>query len=161
MAESNKTVAVKGSTAVESPNRIENPGFEPEHKRIHDVDPDKAAKAERGISLLFLLSGVLSASAFAFYFLFPIVPGDLWSVRLNTLLVGVAISAGLLALGVGTVHWAKALMHGHELVEDANASRRWLSQQPEVRANHISLMGWSNGASTALKVSRPSAPGAV
>ena len=123
MAESNKTVAVKGSTAVERPNRIENPGFEPEHKRIHDVDPDKAAKAERGISILFLLSGLLSALAVVFYFLFPIVPGDLWSVRLNTLLVGVAISAGLLALGVGTVHWAKALMHGHELVEERHETR--------------------------------------
>lgn len=43
----------------------------------------------------------------------------------------------------------------HELVEDANASRRWLSQQPDVRANHISLMGWSNGGSSVLWAVRP------
>jgi dienelactone hydrolase len=42
-----------------------------------------------------------------------------------------------------------------ELVEDANASRRWLSQQPEVQADHISLMGWSNGASSVLWTVRP------
>src|SRR5215472_3301345 len=42
-----------------------------------------------------------------------------------------------------------------ELVEDANASRRWLSQQPEVRADHISLLGWSNGASSVLWTVRP------
>jgi dienelactone hydrolase len=43
----------------------------------------------------------------------------------------------------------------HELVEDANASRRWLSQQPDVRADHISLLGWSNGASSVLWTVRP------
>lgn len=43
----------------------------------------------------------------------------------------------------------------HELVEDANASRRWLSQQPEVRADHISLLGWSNGGSSVLWTVRP------
>jgi dienelactone hydrolase len=42
-----------------------------------------------------------------------------------------------------------------EPVEDANASRRWLSQQPDVRADHISLMGWSNGASSVLWTVRP------
>jgi dienelactone hydrolase len=43
----------------------------------------------------------------------------------------------------------------HELVDDANASRRWLSQQPDVRADHVSLMGWSNGASSVLWTVRP------
>lgn len=43
----------------------------------------------------------------------------------------------------------------HEMVEDANAARRWLSQQPEVRADHISLIGWSNGASSVLWSVRP------
>jgi len=43
----------------------------------------------------------------------------------------------------------------HELVEDANASRRWLNQQPDIRADHISLMGWSNGGSSVLWTVRP------
>ena len=123
MAKASKSVEVRRGSAVERPDRVENPGFEPAHQRIHDVDPAKATKAERGISILFLLSGALSILAFALYFLFPIVPGDLWSVRLNTLLVGVAIAAGLLTLGVGAVHWAKALMHGHDLVEERHETR--------------------------------------
>jgi ubiquinol-cytochrome c reductase iron-sulfur subunit len=123
MAESGKKVALKGSSAVERSGRIDNPGFEPAHQRVHDVNPDKAASAERGISLLFLLSGLLSVTAFVLYFLFPIVPGDLWTVRISTLLVGVAIAASLLTLGVGVVHWAKTLMHGHELVEERHETR--------------------------------------
>jgi dienelactone hydrolase len=43
----------------------------------------------------------------------------------------------------------------HELVGDANASRRWLSKQPDVQADHISLLGWSNGASSVLWTVRP------
>jgi ubiquinol-cytochrome c reductase iron-sulfur subunit len=66
---------------------------------------------------------LLSVTAFGLYFLFPIVPGDLWTVRISTLLVGVAIAASLLTLGVGVVHWAKTLMHGHELVEERHETR--------------------------------------
>ncbi len=123
MAQSDKNDIVRFGSAVERADRIENPGFEPEHKRIHDIDPAKATKAEKGISLLFLMSGLLSAAAFTLYFLFPIVPGDLLSVRLNTLFVGVGIAASLLCLGVGAVHWAKTLMHGHDLVEERHETR--------------------------------------
>jgi dienelactone hydrolase len=42
-----------------------------------------------------------------------------------------------------------------EMVDDANAARRWLSQRPEVQADHISLLGWSNGASSVLWTVRP------
>ncbi len=37
-----------------------------------------------------------------------------------------------------------------ERVADANAARRWLANQAYVRADHISLLGWSNGAVAAL-----------
>ncbi len=37
-----------------------------------------------------------------------------------------------------------------ERVADANAARRWLAGQVYIRADHISLLGWSNGAVTAL-----------
>jgi ubiquinol-cytochrome c reductase iron-sulfur subunit len=55
--------------------------------------------------------------------MFPIVPGDLLSTRYNNMFVGLAIAAGLLCLGVGAVHWAKALMHGHELIEERHGTR--------------------------------------
>jgi dienelactone hydrolase len=42
-----------------------------------------------------------------------------------------------------------------ERVADANAARRWLQTQSYVRADHISLLGWSNGAAAALWSVRP------
>jgi dienelactone hydrolase len=42
-----------------------------------------------------------------------------------------------------------------ERVADADAARRWLEQQPDVKANHISLLGWSNGANGVLWTVRP------
>jgi len=42
-----------------------------------------------------------------------------------------------------------------ERVSDANAARRWLQGQDYVRGEHISLLGWSNGAVAALWTVRP------
>jgi dienelactone hydrolase len=42
-----------------------------------------------------------------------------------------------------------------ERVSDANAARRWLQGQNYVRGEHISLLGWSNGAVAALWSVRP------
>jgi dienelactone hydrolase len=44
-----------------------------------------------------------------------------------------------------------------ERVSDANAARRWLQSQSYVKADHISLLGWSNGGSAALWTVRPTA----
>jgi dienelactone hydrolase len=46
----------------------------------------------------------------------------------------------------------------HERVADANAARRWLEQQPDVQADHISLLGWSNGGNSVLWTVRPPPP---
>ena len=123
MVDKKTEIVAKGSTAVSRPDRIQNPGFEPEHKRVTDESREREKGAERGISLLFALSGFFSVAAFGLNFLFPIVPGDLSTTRLNNMLVGLAIASGLLCLGIGAVHWAKALMHGHELVEERHPTR--------------------------------------
>jgi ubiquinol-cytochrome c reductase iron-sulfur subunit len=123
MVDKNSELAAKSSSAVSRPDRIQNPGFEPEHKRVTDESPARESGAERGISVLFIVSALLSGSAFALNFIFPIVPGDLGTTRLNNMFVGLAIAAGLLALGVGAVHWAKSLMHGHDLVEERHGTR--------------------------------------
>lgn len=44
-----------------------------------------------------------------------------------------------------------------ERVSDANAARRWLQTQSYVRADRISLLGWSNGAIATLWAVRPTA----
>ena len=123
MVDKNYELAAKSSSAVSRPGRVQNPGFEPEHKRVTDESPARDSGAERGISVLFVVSALLSVAAFALNFIFPIVPGDLGTTRLNNMFVGLAIAAGLLALGVGAVHWAKSLMHGHELVEERHGTR--------------------------------------
>jgi dienelactone hydrolase len=51
----------------------------------------------------------------------------------------------------------RAIRSDRERMADAEAARRWLQDQPFVRADHISLLGWSNGGSTALWTIRPRA----
>ncbi|GAB2459837.1 ubiquinol-cytochrome c reductase iron-sulfur subunit [Conyzicola lurida] len=108
---------VSPGTAVVPTDDIPNPGHQPHRLRVTDLDPKKDAQAERRVSGLFFLSLIGSVLAIVFYFLFPIVPGDLASVRLNTLSLGVAIALGLLGIGIGAVHWAKALMSDVEITE--------------------------------------------
>jgi dienelactone hydrolase len=45
-----------------------------------------------------------------------------------------------------------------ERVEDAAAARRWLQEQPFVKGDRVSLLGWSNGATTVLYAVRPEKP---
>jgi dienelactone hydrolase len=45
-----------------------------------------------------------------------------------------------------------------ERVTDANAARLWLQQQSYVRPDHISLLGWSNGAAAVLWTVRLTTP---
>lgn len=44
-----------------------------------------------------------------------------------------------------------------ERVADANAARHWLASQTFVQPKHISLLGWSSGATAALWAVRPNA----
>jgi ubiquinol-cytochrome c reductase iron-sulfur subunit len=114
---------VSPGTAVVPTDAIENPGHQPHRLRVTDLDPKKEKSADRTVSILFFLSIIGSILAVVFYFVFPIVPGDLASVRLNTLSLGVAISLGLLGIGIGAVHWAKALMSDAEITEERHGTR--------------------------------------
>jgi len=110
-------------TAVVASSSVANPGLEVEHQRVTDLDPAEEKKAERRIALFFSLSILGSIVAAVSYVVFPIIPGDMASVRLNNMFVGLGASVGLLGVGIGAVHWAKSLMHGHELVEDRHPTR--------------------------------------
>ena len=37
-------------------------------------------------------------------------------------------------------------------INDALSARRWLARQPNILRNHISLLGWSNGGATTLRI---------
>jgi ubiquinol-cytochrome c reductase iron-sulfur subunit len=104
-------------TAVIVQDAVENPGFPPHRPRITDLDPEKERRAARTVYTLFYLSIVGSIWAVAAYMLFPIESGKISDVRLNTMFIGIGISLALLALGLGAVHWAKALMHEKEGVD--------------------------------------------
>ena len=87
------SVAVERQTpsagiAVVTDDAVQNPGFPPFRPRVTDLDPKKARQQERRVAGLFLVSIVGTVAAIVAYIVFPIVPGDLNSVRLNNLLLG-------------------------------------------------------------------------
>jgi ubiquinol-cytochrome c reductase iron-sulfur subunit len=102
----------KSGTAVVPSDAFENPGLPPHRLRATDLDPQKDRVAERRVYSLFFLSIVGSVFAVAAYVAFPIIPGNTNSVRLNTVFLGLGISLGLLAIGIGAIYWSKNLMRG-------------------------------------------------
>jgi ubiquinol-cytochrome c reductase iron-sulfur subunit len=114
---------VSSGTAVVVHDAIPNPGHQPHRLRVTDLDPKKDKEAARRVSGLFFLSLIGSVAAVVFYFVFPIDPSNLASVRISTLSLGLAISLGLLGIGIGAVHWAKALMSDAEITEERHGTR--------------------------------------
>jgi len=111
------------ATAVVRADRVPNPGFPPERPRVTDLDPKKAQAAERTVTALFFLSIIGSAIAVAAYILFPIDESAPSTIRLSNMFIGIGITLGMLGIGIGAVHWSKALMHGHEEVEMRHPTR--------------------------------------
>jgi len=64
-------------------------------------------------------------------------------------------SYGSRGLGSQCLTRKRPLQTWHDRVADANAARRFLQQQPYVRGDRISLLGWSTGATAALWAIRP------
>lgn len=104
-------------TAVISPNAVANPGLPPHRQRVTDQSEKKEKQAERTVYIFFYLSIVGSIGAVLAYMFFPIETGDLWAIRLNTMFVGLGMTLALLAIGIGAVHWGKALMSDHESID--------------------------------------------
>jgi ubiquinol-cytochrome c reductase iron-sulfur subunit len=112
-----ETRAVSPGTAVVSSDAVRDPGLPPHRLRVTDTNPKKAKTAERAVYTLFYLSLAGSIFAVAAYMAFPIVPEDLLSVRLNNMFIGIGMTLALLGIGIGAVHWGKALMADHEAID--------------------------------------------
>lgn len=114
---------VSPGTAVVASDAFTNPGLPPHNPRVTDLDPKKERQASRRVGGLFLLSIAGSIFAIVAYIVFPIIPGDQASVRLNTMFLGIGITLALIPLGIGAVYWAKNLMKNDELVEMRHGTR--------------------------------------
>ncbi len=145
--------------AVVTDDAVQNPGFPPFRPRVTDLDPKKARQQERRVAGLFLVSIVGTVAAIVAYIVFPIVPGDLNSVRLNNLLLGVSIALATLAIGIGAVHWSKALMGGHDLVEERHLTRG--SDETRSKAVEVFHLGNQESGFTRRKLIRNSLIGAL
>ena len=119
---------------------VKDPGLEPHRVRMTDQSVKHEKNAVRQVTLLFVISMLGSAFALYSYFAFPIVLGDMNSVRLNTLFLGLGITFGLFGIGVGAVHWAKTLMPDNEVTEERHLTRG----SDEKRAAAIEIINLAN-----------------
>ena len=104
---------------------IDNPGLPPHRPRLADEDPKAAKRAERQVSVMFLISIVGTVLFFIGYFgVGQIGNGEAFSkIYLQNLLLGLGTALAMFGIGIGVVHWAKTLMPDHETVEDRHEIR--------------------------------------
>lgn len=145
--------------AVVTDDAIPNPGFPPFRPRVTDLDAKKERQQERRVGGLFLLSIVGTIAAIVSYIVFPIVPGDMASVRFNNLFLGASIALALLTIGLGAVHWSKSLMDGHDLAEDRHSTRG--SDETRAVAVEVFHLGNKESGFTRRKLIRNSLIGAL
>ncbi|WP_345750586.1 cytochrome bc1 complex Rieske iron-sulfur subunit [Microbacterium rhizophilus] len=109
--------------AVSIADPLQNPGLPPHRVRVTDKDPKADRRADRTVYTLFYISVAASIWAVAAYMLFPIEDQSMLAIRNNNMWIGIGIAFALLAIGVGAIHWSKALMSDREYVEDRHSTR--------------------------------------
>jgi ubiquinol-cytochrome c reductase iron-sulfur subunit len=154
-----KTMPENAGLAVIDDNGHVNPGLPPHRARVTDLDPAKERAAERTVSGWFFASMIGSVAAVVFYFLFPIESGNIGSVRINTLSLGLALALGLLGIGIGAVHWAKSLMSDAELVEERHGTRG--TDETRAKAAEVFTLGNKESGFTRRALVRNSLIGAL
>ncbi|QKJ19642.1 cytochrome bc1 complex Rieske iron-sulfur subunit [Microbacterium hominis] len=109
--------------AVAVTDPVHNPDLPPHRERMTDKDPVAMTRAVRTVYTLFYLSIAASIWAIAAYVLFPIESGLIVDIRANNLFIGLGIALALLAIGIGAIHWSKAIMSDKEFIEPRHATR--------------------------------------
>ncbi len=145
--------------AIEQSDAFENPGLPPHRPRQTDLHPEKERRAERQVVGWFLVSMLGTVLAIVAYVAVPIVEGDMTSVRLSNLFLGLAIALALLGIGIGGMHWARQLMSSHEVVEERHPSRG--SEKSRARAVEIFQLGDQESGFTRRSLIRNTLIGAI
>jgi ubiquinol-cytochrome c reductase iron-sulfur subunit len=98
---------------------IPNPGLEPHQWRPTDVDPKAERRAERQVAGLFGLATLGAIGFIVSYFAFHVgaSPDTIGNLGASNVALGVCLAVTLLAMGAGTIQWARKLMGDHEIVE--------------------------------------------
>jgi ubiquinol-cytochrome c reductase iron-sulfur subunit len=118
---------------------IPNPGMPAHTWRPTDVDDAAARRAERQVSVMFLLSALCTVLFVVFYVTLDI--GDNWDtvggLGASTVALGLTLGAALLLIGIGVIQWARKLMADHEIVE----MRHPAHSSDEDRAKTVEALG--------------------
>ena len=114
-----------------------DPGLPAHEPRRTDIDERAAKRAERQVSLMFVVSMLATVGFIASYvaidpdklvYIFP-----LGHVSALNFALGMTLGVALFCIGAGAVHWARTLMSDHEIP----AERHAIEADDEVRADVI------------------------
>ncbi|MFM1905673.1 MAG: hypothetical protein RIT32_469, partial [Actinomycetota bacterium] len=88
--------------------------------RRADVDPIAAARAERQVAIMFLLSALFTVLATVAFFAIPVdrfirVPGP-GVTQASNFVLGITLGLAIFLIGAGAIHWARKLMPDDEVV---------------------------------------------
>jgi ubiquinol-cytochrome c reductase iron-sulfur subunit len=132
---------------------IKDPGLPAHVHRQADSDPKAAARAERQVAILFMLSALgtlLLIYSYIFVkddrFIFIPVLGNTNAQQLG---LGLGMATALFCIGAGAIHWAKTLMPDEEVI----AQRHEFRSEDEDRSEFIKTV--KEGASAAGLGRRP------
>ncbi|GAB3285531.1 Rieske 2Fe-2S domain-containing protein [Sinomonas notoginsengisoli] len=110
-------VATAGQT-----EKFADPGLPPHRLRLADTDPRAAKRAERQVTILFIISVIGTVVFLVSYFAIDLGhDSTIATIRLQNILLGIGTAFAMLGIGTGIVHWAKALMPDHEVSEARHA----------------------------------------
>lgn len=121
--------AKAGQTVLE---KFQDPGIPPHRLRLADTDPRAAKRAERQVAVLFGISVLGTILFFVAYFGVRL-DETVATLRLQNMLLGLGTAFAMFGIGIGIVHWAKALMPDHEVSEERHAIRSEEDRQAAVQ----------------------------